>query len=128
MFKVGQTVWDVRKGKGVVMRVDKGQGYPIVVDFEDTSACCYTIDGKYNRNDKHPSLYFSEPKIEAATEPPFEPKLEKGSLVTVKSRKGGHWIGVINVLCDESLAIVSENNTRWGKANYNFFKIGEQVY
>lgn len=127
MFKVGQTVWDVRKGKGVVIEGHKGQGYPVLVAFEDTAHCCYTADGKYNRNDKYPSLYFSEPKIEAATEPPFEPKLEEGSRVVIKNKEwGGH--AVVTVHRDTPEYIIGPGGGRWHKANYNFFKIGEQVY
>lgn len=69
-FEVGQTVWDVRFGKGTVTAALKSgcMAYPVTVMF-DCIAERYTADGKYDLTDVNATLYFSEPKIVAETEP-----------------------------------------------------------
>lgn len=48
MFKVGQPVWCVMFGKGVVMEILTSEGrYPLAVEFPDTCVEHYTLDGKY---------------------------------------------------------------------------------
>ena len=86
-FKVGQTVWDVVYGKGVVEGLGVFGDTPLSVGFfDDEGKLCftkdYTLDGKPHRLVNR-TLYFSEPKIIAETEPPFEPKLKKGDEVLV---------------------------------------------
>lgn len=84
LFKVGQVVWDVVYGKGVVVEISEYSAYPVVAQFSDETMA-YTVDGKtYETHGR--TLFFSEPKIEAATEPVFEPVLKKGDLVMVFSK------------------------------------------
>ena len=57
MFEVGQRVWDVIRGHGVVVSIDNDLDYPVVVVL-DTGRCeSYTTDGKYAEYDKNISLY-----------------------------------------------------------------------
>src|SRR5574344_1422693 len=46
MFQVGQTVWDIVRGKGVVTYIEEDAEYPVVVEF-DCEEEDYTADGKY---------------------------------------------------------------------------------
>ena len=56
--------------------------YPVAVYFESIGeSVFYTENGEYNISANR-TLFFSEPKIEAATEPVFEPKLV-GKVVAV---------------------------------------------
>lgn len=81
LFKKGQVVWDVVYGKGVVVEIVERSTYPVVVQFSDETMA-YTVDGKtYETHGR--TLFFSEPKIEAATEPVFEPVLNKGDWVVL---------------------------------------------
>lgn len=79
LFKEGQVVWDVVYGKGVVVDILENHSYPVVVEFEE-GVVSYTNDGRTCKTHGR-TLFFSEPKIEAATEPLFEPVLKKGQPV-----------------------------------------------
>lgn len=71
-WEVGQEVWDVRYGKGVVTEVNNSSYSPISVAFENSDEE-YTLGGKYYKDDKNRSLYFSEPQIIAEKFPPKKP-------------------------------------------------------
>ena len=48
MFKVGQKVWCVMFGEGVVTEIRSDDAkYPLVVEFRGTTTEHYTLDGKY---------------------------------------------------------------------------------
>ena len=85
-FQVGDVVWDVLCGKGEIISIEHlgDASYPVQVNFENKNfdSVWFTEDGK--RSTAFPrSLFFSEPKIEAATTRPFVPTLV-GKRVVVK--------------------------------------------
>lgn len=57
MFEVGQKVWDVVAGEGVVSRIDKEYHYPVVVKSSDGCERTYSTDGKSVKSNETPSLY-----------------------------------------------------------------------
>ena len=57
MFKVGQTVWDVVRGEGVVAAIESEAPYPLAVKFADGGGCTYTMNGKSLVSYKNRSLY-----------------------------------------------------------------------
>ena len=57
MFEVGQKVWDVVRGEGVVVSVYSNQDYPVIVDLYSGSSESYTAGGLYQENHENPSLY-----------------------------------------------------------------------
>ena len=57
MFEVGQTVWDVVRGRGVVSTIDSETPYPINVKFADGGGDTYMTNGKSHVNNKNRSLY-----------------------------------------------------------------------
>ena len=65
-FKVGDKVWDVVKGEGIVTNVSSegmiGQ-YPIRVDFTPIKSVWYTSEGKLYEIDTLPALYKYPVKI-----------------------------------------------------------------
>lgn len=86
MFQVGQKVWDVVRGEGVVSEILKWEEYPVIVSF-NREVYSYTTEGKYFENDAHPSLYPYEPKIVKAEnngDESFTTTFEQGDLVQVK--------------------------------------------
>ena len=86
MFQVGQKVWDVVRGEGVVTDILKWEEYPVIVEFDGEEES-YATDGKYREDYAFPSLYPYEPKIvkaEGNEETPFFSVFEKGDLVQVK--------------------------------------------
>lgn len=86
MFHVGQKVWDVVRGEGVVTDILKWEEYPVIVEFDGEEES-YTTDGKYCEDYAFPSLYPYEPKIVKANaneDAPFIATFEEGDLVQVK--------------------------------------------
>ena len=57
MFEVGQKVWDVVRGEGVVTRIISWQIYPVIVVLDNGSSESYTPDGKYQEEHENISLY-----------------------------------------------------------------------
>ena len=85
-FQVGQKVWDVVRGEGVVTDILKWEEYPVIVEFDGEEEA-YTTDGKYREDYAFPSLYPYEPKIVKADgneDTPFIATFEQGDLVQVK--------------------------------------------
>lgn len=126
LFKEGQVVWDLLKGKGVVKTsYHYNQSYPVRVVFEDGDYDFYTDDGKLEPEDKSRRLFFSEPKIEAATEPLFEPVLKENDMVYAEHTTGcGGMFSVaqeleyeVETLCGEILV----------KTVWDFYRIGEKI-
>ena len=76
IFKEGQTVWCLIYGKGKVEQVDYYfTTYPVGVVFDNEKEGSYTKDGRFDLSSAR-TLFFSEPKVEALTEAPFEPELK----------------------------------------------------
>lgn len=91
-WQVGQVVWDVRNGRGIVKEVRDDEYYPIYVVFDltdcygDAVSDTYTLDGRYVETQKNRSLFFSEPVVTAElfpTKKPFVPTLKKGDKVVL---------------------------------------------
>ena len=58
MFEVGQKVWDVAAGEGVVTYTDDIHSpYPVYVRFGEGRERTYSADGKYRVEDENPTLY-----------------------------------------------------------------------
>ena len=57
MFEVGQRVWDVVRGVGVVAAIESEAPYPLTVKFADGGGCTYTTNGKSLESYKNRSLY-----------------------------------------------------------------------
>ena len=86
VFHVGQKVWDVVRGEGVVTYIEEDEEYPVYVEFDGEEES-YTTEGKYRKDHEFPSLYAYKPKIVKAggnEDTPFIPVFEDGDLVQVK--------------------------------------------
>ena len=84
-FQVGQKVWDVVRGEGVVTYIEEDAEYPVVVEFDGEEED-YTADGKYREDHAFPSLYTYKPKIvkDEDAEDCFIATFKQGDLVQVK--------------------------------------------
>ena len=73
IFKVGQKVYDIRYGYGVVARIDDSF-FGVKVDYDSLDAIKdYTPTGVYIENECR-SLFFAEPEItDAMLNPPWNP-------------------------------------------------------
>lgn len=67
--KVGDRVWSVLCGWGVVVDIDTSH-YPVDVNFDAGSCDCFTFEGKQEIRDTSPALFWDEIKIV----PPPRPK------------------------------------------------------
>lgn len=127
-WEVGQVVWDVRYGKGVVDTLAALEDYPVGVEFQDGMRASYTKDGKNRYEDKYRSLFFSEPKIEAELFPPkkkFVPIFKKGETVVAKKKDGQNT--VVFYVDKETELSVESTGCGYPKALYNFYKVGEEI-
>lgn len=128
MWKVGQEVWDVLEGKG---EVDRVSGYLTVLFHDGLVTKNYTLGGCRTGDSKR-ALFFSEPKVEGATEPPFVPTLQKGDVIAATSKDDGetcrwkvyseseHTIWAFGVLTDVSVTLK--------KKDFIVYKLGEPLY
>ena len=84
--QVGDDVWDIRMGWGVVDELICSSDYPIIVDFAHECES-YTLDGYYSEGDVNPSLFWDEIELKAPPKPPL-PELEVDTKVIVWSSAG----------------------------------------
>jgi len=76
--KVGDRIWTIKYDWIEVTKIDDHKHYPI-----ETNSACYTIDGKFDKNDKHPSAFL---------EYPFkEQPIEKDTLVWFRDSEESYW-------------------------------------
>jgi hypothetical protein len=54
--KVGDTIWTIQEGEGMVLGIGQNTHYPI-----KTNKYSYTIDGKHHIGDKYPSAFTKNP-------------------------------------------------------------------
>lgn len=78
--RVGDKVWDIRKGWGVVDELEYYSDYPVCVDFGHGCET-YTLEGYCSEDDVNPTLLWDE--IEIKTPPAPLPKLEVDTKVVV---------------------------------------------
>lgn len=89
MFKEGQTVYCIVFGKGVIEKIDpESKDLHIQVRFHNHYSEFYTEDGKMWEEGNR-CLFFSEPKIDALTSPPFEPALVGKYIIYKQTHYGG---------------------------------------
>lgn len=125
-WEVGQEVWCLIHGKGVVDNISlEDKQYPIEVDFGYDSSD-YTVDGKYYSNCNR-TLFFSEPIVTAELFPPkkpFVPKLKKGDVILAKDYRE---FRVIRVSREDEHFVYNEDGTGFGKSGWEFRTLGEEI-
>ena len=135
-WQVGQVVWDVRNGRGVVEGVNDGDDYPVHVVFELKDSCgrivtdTYTIDGRYVKTQKARSLFFSEPVVTAELYPPkkpFTPTLKSGEKVVIDTGDRSFIATIEEEKEDEVLIDRQVSGIRYPKNCIKIYKLGEEV-
>ena len=119
MFKVGDVVWCVVQGRGIVTSV--GNSTLTVKCDKLPNNVYYYLDGRlYEQGGR--CLYFSEPVITAETERPFEPTLKKGDLVVVRrlASEDSSLPGVIQVQKETKISVISIFGSVYLKSEYEF--------
>ena len=132
-FRVGQTVWCVIFGKGVISEIehDTDYSYPVKVRFGDGVEEEYTLDGNMFSSSQNRALFFSEPKVIAETKPVFVPTLEPGTPIilsesSVKSQMISAW--VIDESEDSIIATTKDFGTcQFLKEKWNVYSVGEKI-
>lgn len=128
-WEVGQVVWDVRYGKGIVdTLLAIPCKYPIGVVFADGGIASYTSKGLNRCTDVYRSLFFSEPVVTAELFPPkkpFVPAFQKGDVVAVK------WADTVQILILEQETerqVKGDCGQVWDKdPDVHFYKLGEEI-
>lgn len=114
-FRVGDIVWDLTYGKGMVVDLDDNDT-PVEVAFESGHNDWFSQDGKLEPS-LNRTLFFSEPRIEASVTRPFVPTLV-GKMVVVKEP-------ACQSVC---IKIGFENQETFGGGGYSFRKALVEVY
>ena len=74
--RVGDRVYDIRHGEGVIVIVDDHCAYPIVCRFgESRREASFTLSGLSKSTDATPTLYWSKPEI--SDPPPPKRKVKR---------------------------------------------------
>jgi hypothetical protein len=90
IFKVGDSVYCIICGWGVVSTIDKSGDFPVRVDFKDESNIGYTTDGRYYANAKR-TLSFTEYILENFSQERPIVLPEVGELCLVRNNGGLNW-------------------------------------
>lgn len=114
-WEVGQEVWCLIHGKGVVVEIHEEDKWPIEINFENGSRESYTKCGRLYEHYKYSSIFFSEPKIIAEKYPPkkpFVPKLKNGDVIFVKVKDELYVEGTVRTVHSEidDRIYISENH------------------
>lgn len=126
--KVGDKVWDSRKGWGVVDELRGSSDYPILVDFVHEYES-YTLNGYYFEDDVNPSLFWGEIVIEAPVKPMPVLQVDAKVLVwyddddNVKHRRYFSHFGV-----DGKISTFHSGQTSWSTnktASWDHFEVVE---
>jgi hypothetical protein len=127
--KIGDRVWSMAKGWGEVVAIGYDMPCPIVVEFPDYGRRPYSLDGRYNKNDINPELFWGEIKLEVP-KPPL-PKLEVDTKVIVwdgcygtSRRHFSHFDSDGNIHC------FTDGATKWSSGGatklWNNWKLAEK--
>ena len=84
--KVGDRVWSLTDGWGVVIRLAPRYKYSLLVRFENGADRSYTLWGRYQVSDHSPTLFWDEVKLEIPEKP--LPQLEVDAKVIVWDQEG----------------------------------------
>lgn len=128
-FRVGQTVWCLLYGKGRVVDIDDTKNtFPVMVEFDTGESDSYSTSGKSIFGTNR-TLFFSEPKIEAATEPVFEPKLV-GKVVAVWCNATEDFVETGEVAYEYENSLMLTDGSSYSKdyVKYSFHEVTPQPY
>ena len=70
--EVGDKVWSVTRGWGLVTKIVKGSLYPFVVLYDDDHRDTYTESGKISQSHTHPTLFWEEMILTIKPQPVYE--------------------------------------------------------
>lgn len=91
IFKVGDKVFDIRYGWGIVEDIIKDWEYLNRVCFENNIYESYTYDGRFNRSIM-PFLSFTEYKLEGFSQERPEALPKKGQICWVRDSEFQSWM------------------------------------
>ena len=127
-WEVGQEVWCLLRGKGVVVEINHNDPYPIEVQFNEDFEY-YTRDGKFFDYHSNRTLFFSEPQITAELFPPkkpFVPSFKEGDTVVAKAKDGTNTV-VFYVREEDEECVIANSGWKYPKRNNKFFKLTEEI-
>lgn len=119
--KIGDKVYSITEGNGVIIDIGSDDEYPIFVKFEKCNhRFTYTLDGKFNRYSKNPTLYWGNYdsqdeffKSDKKYEPSWYPKV--GELVFANNN-----IGIVIKMHDYDNFIITQTDVKLHNVARNF--------
>lgn len=120
LARVGDRVWDIRLGWGVVHHINTNNVYPVAVSFPNGDRLLYTTEGFHDTSHVTQSLFWDEVVIEAPQKP--LPKLEVDTKVlvwnsnTIKHKRHfSHFSPTGRIVCfyDGMTSWTTESTTEW---------------
>ena len=97
-FQVGDKVWSVAHGDGVVVSIDPDAMYPIEVQFDDGGKKVFRSGGERAESDRYPNLFHAGTHIVIAPEPQREsrkpqlPQFKPFDRVLVRDADDEKWV------------------------------------
>ena len=92
IFKVGDKVYHIEYGWGVVIKNDNGISFPILVEFASDLICSFTLDGRESTESKSSTLSFTEYTLQGfSQERPIELP-QAGELCLVRDYNDDTWL------------------------------------
>lgn len=67
--KIGDKVWNIRKGWGIITYIETNSTFAINVEFKDGSDIWFLKDGKEFYDDINPTLFWNEIKVDMPEKP-----------------------------------------------------------
>ena len=108
-IEIGDRVFCIHYGWGVVRTISGWMDYPIEVYFDSCHSDSYNLEGRMF-DYMIPTLSFTEYKIDGLTQEKPEPLPNKGDVVWVRDHDEAFWIVVHFIKKVDNKYIVSNNN------------------
>lgn len=116
--KVGDKVYDILKGWTTITSIVKDSDYPIRVTNDDNTWVIFTLEGKRNKEDANPTLFWDEIKFEIPEKPfSLEDELRRLEVVEFNIENRNYYLYWDN--CGENIECYNSYFDEF--INYKFF-------
>lgn len=117
--KVGDRVYDMLKGWTTITSIVKDSDYPIRVTNDDNTWVIFTLEGKRNKEDDNPTLFWNKIKYEIPGKPfSLEDELRRLEVVEFNIENRNYYLYWDN--CGENIEYYNSYFDEF--INYKFFQ------
>jgi hypothetical protein len=118
IFKIGDKVFDIFYGWGVIIEVNQDFTYPICVEFDGDNLESYTYDGRIN-NTNSPTLSFTEYTLQGFSQERPKELPKKGQIVWVRDSEFQSWM-IAHFM--ERINDLNKVTPNWDKQESSYWK------